>query len=132
MKKIAKVLFYMYVLNLLTSLGFASWIFFGSIAPALEESHITFFEIITNNIPKEKFDLLNQKAMLQGEIMGKDAAKSIGEQLNSLFPAPNFDYSQNPATAYPYPSADEALRYQEYHLREAKSLGLKYLSQMPN
>lgn len=129
MRKIGKMLLFMFVFNLIASFSIFGYLGFSLVAPSLEGTELTVFDLFKKDIESEKLAKFEENMMERSDKLGKKTGAKIVNCLEKLFPSPDFDYSKIPAPEYPYPSADEVLEMQNQQAQEGIKEGLQILDQ---
>jgi hypothetical protein len=96
-------------IHLFLSVGTLGYLTFNTLHPALEETEISLFEFISDDLSEDQYVMLQNQINKNAAELGKTTGKKIVSVLDTFFPDGNANYSDLPPMDYPYPSADEVI-----------------------
>jgi hypothetical protein len=129
-KKLAKGLIIIFILNVISGIGFLGYLTFTVFGPSLKSADVSVLDFIKSDLTPEQKSKLDNTLKEKGTSFGVKQAEKLHSFLVQLFPPTNFNYSQVKSVSYPYPSPSQVVDMNNQKSQAALKQGLDMLKQM--
>ena len=127
MRKIFRIFALVMMLNMFFIVIQVSKISYSIFSPSFKDAGITFQEIITQDVPESKLELLNHNIAAYSNKKGKEAAKKAIDALTILFPAARKHQTVS-TTNIQNVTIEQVLKMQNQEAQAGVKSGLEILS----
>lgn len=122
-KKLARRAIIFVIIHAALNVGIAGTLGATIVLPAFKDSGVSFTDLLDGQLEEDQYNALNEAVEKKAAEMGKKSGRKVVNSLASLFPAPDFNYSDD-AIEYPYQSIDEVLATANEKSRQGLQQGL--------